>query len=119
MQNHIDMINKVTAIPTALYYAKDIVIEDPYDATLFKGAAVTYEGFHEKGDVLFLPQKAELIAPISTGHNHKAAMAFKLYAQVGDHHITIDIIETMAFNEEGDITDITAYWGKENVTLLD
>lgn len=119
MQNHIDMINKETAVSTSLYYADDIVVEDPYGATRFKGKEGQRQGFRQMADVSFIPQKAELVAPISTSYGNKAAMAFKLYAQIDGHDVTIDIIETMTFNDAGDITERIAYWGKENVTLLD
>lgn len=46
-------------------------------------------------------------------------MAFKLYVNVNGQNIAIDIIDVFQFNEEGEVIEQKAYWGKENVTLLD
>ncbi|MEU9352413.1 hypothetical protein AB0D65_15695 [Streptomyces griseoloalbus] len=52
-------------------------------------------------DVPFTPKKAELTAPISFSLGNKAAMAFKLWAEVDGRNISIDIIEVMTFDESG------------------
>jgi steroid delta-isomerase len=70
-------------------------------------------------DISFIPQKAELISPVSFSLENKAAMAFKFWAEVGGRNITIDIIDVMTFDALGKICDIRAYWGFENVTVLD
>ncbi|MCE7786549.1 hypothetical protein M3663_00730 [Staphylococcus xylosus] len=118
MQNHIDAINNKSTKPTSEYYADNIIAEDPNGTRTFKGKKEIFEEFPKMANVSFIPQKAELVAPISASYGNSSAMAFKLYAQVDGHDITIDIIETMSFNNNGQITEIMAYWGKENVTLI-
>ena len=76
------------------------------------------EDFVKFFDVPFIPKKAELVAPISTSFGNSAAMAFKFYAEVDGQDITIDIIEVVKFNESGEIIEQMAYWGKDNVSLI-
>jgi steroid delta-isomerase len=46
-------------------------------------------------------------------------MAFRLFAEMDGCNISIDIIDVMTFDESGKICDFMAYWGVENVALLD
>lgn len=76
--------------------------------------------FAQLMDVEFVPIRGEMTAPPSFSLGNKAAMAFRLWAEVaGRKKVMIDIIETMTFNEEGKVTEQVAFWGVDNVTLLD
>jgi steroid delta-isomerase len=70
-------------------------------------------------DVPFIPVKAELTAPPTFSLTNKGAFSFRLWAEVDGRSLTIDIIEVMTFNDEGKVTEQFAYWGVDNVTLLD
>lgn len=118
MQGHIDMINKKGNKTTASYYADNIRAEDPVGTETFLGKKGIAEDFAKFFDVPFIPKKAELVAPISTSFGRSAAMTFKLYAEVDGQDITIDIIEVMTFNESGEIIEQMAYWGKDNVKIM-
>lgn len=70
-------------------------------------------------DVAFTIKKAEMVSPVSFSVENKAAMAFKVWAEVDGRNISIDIIDVMTFDSAGKICDIRAYWGPQNVTVLD
>lgn len=117
MQSHIDAINHKGVGAT---YSSDFKGEDPVGtAPITTGGGDMINELKEIFDVPFTPQRAELISPISTSFGNAAAMAFKLYVDVNGQNISIDIIDVFEFNEQGEVTDQKAYWGKENVTLLD
>lgn len=50
---------------------------------------------------------------------NKGAMSFRLWAEVDGRNLIIDIIEVMEFNEDGKVIEQLAYWGADNVTLMD
>jgi steroid delta-isomerase len=70
-------------------------------------------------DVPFTPIKAEMTAPVSLSFTNRAAVPFKLWAEVDGRQLTIDIVDLMTFDEDGKIADIWAFWGLNNVTYLD
>lgn len=118
MKSHIDSINdKSKNGPT---FAKEFKGEDPVGTQTFSiGGNDMINDLKDMFNVPFTPQKAELISPITTSFGNSAAMAFKLYVNVNGQNIAIDIIDVFQFNKEGEVIEQKAYWGKENVTLLD
>jgi hypothetical protein len=77
------------------------------------------KSFAQLIDVPFKALKAEMTAPPTFSVGNKAAMSFRLWAEVDARRLMIDIIETMTFDAEGKVVEQYAYWGVENVTLLD
>lgn len=119
MQSYIDMINKNYHEGTLNLFADNYTLEDPFGTQ----AVTISNGFTEKDledeEVQFIPKKAELISPISTSYGNQAAMAFKLYMDVGGQEITIDVVDVMKFDESGKIIEVMAHWGRDNVSLID
>jgi steroid delta-isomerase len=123
MQGYIDNIGP-TPLPgfAENYLAAVRTGQDPVGtAPLNMGAdpANPLGGLEKLLDVPFKPQRAELLSPISFSLSNKAAMSFRLFAEVDGRNLSIDIIDVMTFDENGKICDFMAYWGQENITLLD
>ncbi|MFJ8449051.1 hypothetical protein [[Kitasatospora] papulosa] len=122
IQGYIDNITNPDPDYAAKYLALPRTGEDPVGTkpmTLRGSVQDQLDEMKQLLDVPFTPKKAELTAPISFSLGNEAAMAFKLWAEVDGHDISIDIIEVMTFDESGKICKQMAYWGVENVTVLD
>jgi steroid delta-isomerase len=122
MEGYIDNINNPSPEFAAKYMAEGRTGEDPVGSRpsgIGNEAQDFTEGLKRLIDVPFTPKRAELIAPVTFSVGRKAAMAFKFWAEVDGRNISIDIIDVMTFNESGKICDTMAYWGMENVTVLD
>ncbi|MEV5758342.1 hypothetical protein AB0L61_16425 [Streptomyces tendae] len=122
IEGYIDNITNPDPDYAAKYLAVPRTGEDPVGAkpiTLRGSVQDQLDEMKQLLDVPFTPKRAELTAPISFSLGNQAAMAFTLWAEVDGHNISIDIIEVMTFDEAGKICDQMAYWGVENVTVLD
>jgi steroid delta-isomerase len=107
---------------SARYMATDLTGEDPVGAmneSSGSGGGPIAEVMAGLIDVPFTPHRAELTGPVRFTLGNKAAVPFKLWAQVDGRNISIDIIDVMTFDEDGKICDFRAYWGMDNVTVLD
>jgi steroid delta-isomerase len=147
MFRHVDTgeaINRPTSSPTEAHmrealegYVANIGVEDPeYAKTYFSSPRELSDPFGTKPmiigdsasdalgqigqllDVPFTPVKAELTAPVSLSLGNKAAVPFRLWAEVDGRKLTIDIVDVMTFDNEGKICEILAFWGLDNVTFL-
>ena len=96
------------------YFSDRLEGADPYGSH----AGLATEVLARLANVPFHTKKAEQTGPVRTTIWNKAAVPFKLYADVDGHAMTIDIIDIMAFDQDGKICKIEAFWGKENVTLI-
>jgi len=122
IQGYVDNIANPDPDYAAKYLALPRTLEDPVGTkpmALRGSAQDQLDAMKQLIDVSFTPKRAELTAPISFSLGNKAAMAFKIWAEVDGRDISIDIIEVMTFDESGKICDQMAYWGVENVTVLD
>jgi steroid delta-isomerase len=95
-------------------FSDDYKYEDPVGA----GVLASEDMARRFAPEFFTLTGAELTSPISTSFGNMAAMSFKVFAQVEDREITIDIVDVMTFSESGKITDVKAYWGAENITVI-
>jgi steroid delta-isomerase len=103
------------------YLAMPRSMEDPIGTkpiTLTTGDNVMAE-MGQLLDVPFTPIKAEMTSPPTFSLGNKGAFSFRLWAEVDGRNLSIDIIEVMAFNEDGKVIEQLAYWGVDNVTILD
>ncbi len=122
IEGYIDNITNPDPDYAAKYLAVPRTIQDPVGTkpiTLRGNGEESLDEMKQLLDVPFTPKRAELTAPISFSLGNTAAMAFKLWAEVDGRDLSIDIIEVMTFDESGKICDQMAYWGVENVTVLD
>ena len=118
MQSYIDIINQNYHEGTRNLFADQYTLEDPFGT---KAVTISNENRGESledKEVRFTPKKAELISPISIAYGNQAAMAFKLWMDVGGQEVTIDIVDVMTFDESGKIIEVAAHWGRDNVSLI-
>lgn len=119
MQSYIDRLNGIEHEGTQNLFADSFTLEDPIGtqvASFSKGFPA--EAFQD-GGVKFTMLRAELVSPISTTYSNQAAMAFKGYMQVGDQEVSLDIVDVMTFDEEGKILEVKAFWGRNNVQVVE
>jgi steroid delta-isomerase len=106
------------------YFAVPRSVEDPLGTKPITlqggvGGQDQLDAMDELLDVPFTPLRAEQTAPVSLSLGNKAALPFKLWAEVDGRTLTIDIVDVFTFDEDGRICDQWAFWGVENVTFLD
>ncbi|MBJ7337825.1 nuclear transport factor 2 family protein [Mycolicibacterium sp.] len=95
-------------------YADDATVEDPVGGEVHIGRNAI-RGFY--GNVAGVKAVADVVTLRALGH--EAAFFWNLTIDLGEGgKMRIDIISVMAFDGEGRITSMKAYWGPENVTQL-
>ncbi|MEV0688481.1 nuclear transport factor 2 family protein [Nocardia sp. NPDC050378] len=115
MQKYIDNLNDPDPAFFSDNFSENYRYEDPVGAGVLCSAAMA-----ERFDPRFFTIKSgELISPISMSMGNSAAMAFRVFADVDGRNISIDIVDVMTFDAAGKIADVKAYWGVENITLID
>ncbi len=100
------------AADVAALYAEDATLEDPVGCGEVHIGRQAIEGFFYK-NVEGAEVKSELLSFRAGGT--EAAFMFALTVAGA---MRIEVIEVMAFNSDGEITSMKAYWGPENVTQL-
>lgn len=113
VEGYITHFNAADHNAIAMLYAEDATVEDPVGTPLKKGREDIrdfYEGAVKGGTQL------ELIGPIRLAER-EAAFPFK--ATVGAANMVIEIIDTFKFNDAGEVTEMRAFWGPENITKTD
>lgn len=118
MHSYIDRINGNHHEGTQNLFADNFTLEDPIGTKLLSIGKEYPANFFAEEAVKFTPLRAELVSPVSTSYSNQAAMAFKFYMKVGEQEISIDIVDVMTFDEAGKIVEVKAYWGRENVSLI-
>ncbi len=94
-------------------YADDATVEDPVGSEVHIGRQAI-RGFYSKiptGD-----NGAEVFTLRALGH--EAAFYWALTLDLGENRMSIEIISTMTFNDDGKIASMKAYWGPENITQV-
>ena len=91
-------------------YAVDGTVEDPVGGEVHIGREAI-RGFYSMipaGD-----NATEMFTLRSLGQ--EAAFYWALTVQLGGSRVSIEIISTMTFNDDGKIASMKAYWGPENI----
>jgi steroid delta-isomerase len=91
----------------AALYAEDATVEDPVGSDLHIGRPAI-RGFYKA--VEGADAKTEMVTLRALGN--EAAFFWRL--MIGG--MTIEIISTMTFDEDGKIAAMKAYWGPDNIT---
>ena len=95
----------------AAFYADDATLEDPVGGEVHIGTRAI-AGFYSA--VTGLERQCELVTLRVSGH--EAAFHFRLTIIAGGSKMQIEPIETMAFNGDGKVTAMKAYWSAADVT---
>ena len=91
-------------------YAEDGTVEDPVGGEVHIGREAI-RGFYSK-----IPtgnNQTELFTLRALGQ--EAAFYWALTIELGGSRVSIEIISTMTFNDDGKIASMKAYWGPENI----
>lgn len=110
VESYISHFNAADFEAIALLYAQDATVEDPIGTPLKNGREEIrsfYEGAVQGGS------KLELVSPIRLA-DKEAAFAFKVTVEAAN--MIVEVIDTFKFNEAGEVIEMRAYWGPENVT---
>ena len=115
LQAYVDGYNRGDADAIMALFAADAVVEDPLGAPTKSRAE--FAAFIRQG--VAFGAKLTLAAPIRGSHGNAAAMAFIVTYVEDGRRITINSLDVMIFNPAGEITEMKAYWGPEDVTMIE
>jgi steroid delta-isomerase len=94
-------------------YADDGTVEDPVGGEVHIGRQAIH-GFY--ANIPAGHNAAEMFTLRTAGN--EAAFYWALTVELGGNRVRIEIISTMAFNEDGKIASMKAYWGPANIKPL-
>ncbi len=114
VNRYLELVSTGTADDIAELYADDATLEDPVGGGEVHIGRQSINGFYKVMEGA--QRKAELVTLRVGGH--EAAFVFALTVTIGDSSMLIEPIETMSFDDAGNITSMKAYWGPDNVTQL-
>ena len=113
VNRYIALMSTGSAEEIAALYAGDATVEDPVGGEVHIGPDAI-RGFYA------VVEKAERICELDTLRvaGNEAAFAFRLTVALGDQRMRIEPIDVMAFDEDGKIASMKAYWSPANITQL-
>lgn len=95
-------------------FTEDAVVEDPVDSEPHRGQEALrafYQGAIEAVDKMTLDGSVR-------ARGNKGAAAMLAYPKGAGGSVVIETLDVMAFNDDGKITSMTAYWGDNNIRSL-
>lgn len=116
VNRYISLVAKGSADDIAELYAEDATVEDPVGGEVHIGRQAI-RGFYSA--VENAERECELVTLRVAGN--EAAFQFRLTVKAGDlpsSGMVIEPIDVMAFDDEGKVAAMKAYWSAENVTQL-
>lgn len=113
VNRYIGLLAKGSAEDIAELYADDATVEDPVGGEVHIGRQAI-RGFY------FAVENAEKECELVTLRvaGNEAAFQFRLTVKAGDGGMVIEPIDVMAFDEDGKVAAMKAYWSADNVTSL-
>lgn len=101
-------------------FADEISVEDPVggDAGTYIEGRAAVEAFFRKGFTRSKPIPT-LTGPIRTTLGNEAAMPFILRLELAGRPHEIDVIDVVAFDADGKITRLRAFWNPDEIRALD
>ena len=113
VNRYISLIAKGSADDPVDLYADDATAEDPVGGEVHIGRQAIH-GFYSA--VENVERECELVTLRVAGH--EAAFHFRLTVIAGDNRMLIEPIDVMAFDDDGKVTAMKAYWSADNVTQI-
>lgn len=113
VHRYLDLVAKGSAEDLAALYAVDATLEDPVGGEVHIGRQAI-RGFYAA--IENAERECELLTLRVAGS--EAAFLFRVVVSAGDHRMQIEPIDVMAFNSDGEIAAMKAYWSAENITQL-
>ena len=126
VQAYFDLFNAQDAAGIADLYAEDAVVTDPvgtppktgkaailafYTIALKNGAILT-----QNGSTRLAGQEAAFAFTVTVGAMTSKDKAVDVELPEGG--MKIDVIDTFKFNADGKITEMRAYWSRDNITQV-
>ncbi|ORW02006.1 nuclear transport factor 2 family protein [Mycobacterium kyorinense] len=113
VNRYISLVAKGGADDIAELYAEDATVEDPVGGEVHIGRQAI-RGFYSA--IENAERECELVTLRVAGN--EAAFQFRLTVKAGDGGMVIEPIDVMAFDDEGKVAAMKAYWSAENVRQL-
>jgi steroid delta-isomerase len=113
VHRYIGLVANGTTDELVELYADDATVEDPVGGEVHIGRRAIH-GFYSAIDKL--ERECELVSLRVAGN--EAAFQLRLTVTGGDTRTLIEPIDVMAFDEDGKVAAMKAYWSADNVTHL-
>ena len=114
VHRYLELVGEGRADDVVALYADDATVEDPVGSDVHIGRNAI-RGFY--GNIENIKSRGEIVTLRALGH--EAAYFWRLVVDLGEGgKMSIEIISTMSFDDEGKISAMKAYWGPENITQL-
>lgn len=126
VQAYFDLFNAKDAQGIADLYAEDASVTDPVGTPAKEGKAAILEFYtmavkngavlSQNGPTRIAGNVAAFAFTVTVGGSGITEKAVDVDLPQGG--MTIDVIDTFTFNDEGKVTEMKAYWGPSNITQL-
>jgi steroid Delta-isomerase len=113
VHRYIELVAKGSADDLVELFADDATVEDPVGGEIHIGRQAIHGFYSAVNDV---QRACELVTLRVAGS--EAAFQFRLTVTTGEHSMLIEPIDVMAFDDDGKITAMKAYWSAADVTQL-
>ncbi|MGA8328674.1 MAG: nuclear transport factor 2 family protein [Mycobacterium sp.] len=113
VNRYISLVANGTADDIVELYADDATVEDPVGAEIHIGRQAI-RGFYSTFENMERDNELTLLRVAG----NEAAFGFRLTVKAGGGGMVIEPVVVMAFNEEGKVAAMKAYWSPDNVTQL-
>jgi steroid Delta-isomerase len=114
VNRYLELVASGRADDVVELYAEDATVEDPVGGEVHIGHQAI-RGFYASIENVKARTEMETLRALG----QEAAFRWQLTLDFGTGSaMRVDIISVMAFNDEGKIASMKAYWGPDNVTQL-
>ncbi len=113
VNRYISLVASGTADDLAELYADDATVEDPVGGEVHIGRQAIH-GFYSTFENMERDNELTLLRVAG----NEAAFGFRLTVKAAGSGMVIEPIVVMAFNEEGKVAAMKAYWSPDDVTQL-
>lgn len=115
MERYVKLMSAGDADGIAALYRDDATLEDPIGAKLVRGKAAILDWYRKSAGKV----KLEITGPVRAC-GREAATPLQARAPAGPGKVSlIDIIDVMAFDEEGRIASMRAFWSGDSIRVED
>ena len=115
MERYVKLMSAGDADGIAALYRDDATLEDPIGAPLVRGKGAILDWYRKSAGKV----KLEITGPVRAC-GREAATPLQARAPAGPGKVSlIDIIDVMAFDEEGRIASMRAFWSGDSIRVVD
>ncbi|MEP3890509.1 MAG: nuclear transport factor 2 family protein [Hellea sp.] len=126
VQAYFDLFNAQDAQGIADLYADDATVTDPVGTPAKEGkeailafytmAVKNGARLEQQGQTRIAGNSAAFAFTVSVGAMTNVDPDIAVAVELPKGGMTIDVIDTFRFNEDGKVTEMKAYWGPSNIT---